>query len=275
VGLSSILKGYGLLEGQDFVIQYNVGFGDGAKRPDAVLFIRDNVFVIDSKASKFFLELAEAEGTAREAVVLDNIKKSMNLHLNSLASKGYIEAVKDDIKKNRSDFEIGHMQMVMFLCNESHVEKIAQADPDFIAKAIAKDIVISGPTGLQGLLAFARYSIARQRRDKNRELLIDEIRTLLGSISTVVGHTLKVGSGIKSAAKNYENLVSSINSNLLSKADKIIKLGMPLPGNKPLPSKLENFEIISHSQRLVEGEAVEEDAEAENDNSKVLELVVG
>lgn len=275
VGLASILKGYGLAEGQDFIIQYSVGSGDGAKRPDAVLFIRDNVFVIDSKASKFFLELAEAEGTPRERVVMENIKKSMNLHLNSLASKGYIEAVKEDIQKNRSDFEIGHMQMVMFLCNESHVNKIAHGDPEFIPKAIAKDIVISGPTGLQGLLAFARYSIARQKRDKNRELLIDEIRNLLGSISTVVGHAVKVGSGIKSAAGHYEKLVASINSNLLSKADKITKLGMPLPGNKKLPGKLESFEVTSHSQHLIEAEAVNDDGDTDSEDEKVLEITAG
>lgn len=274
VGLSNILKEYGLLEGQDYIIQYSAGAGEGAKRPDAVLFIRDNVFIIDSKASKFFLEFAEAEGTAQEQEVLENIKRSMNKHLNELSAKGYREAVLDEIKKNNAGFEIGHIQTIMFLCNEAHVNKIAQADPEFIRKAIAKDIVISGPTGLQGLLAFARYSVERQKQDKNREALTKEITSLLGSISTVLLHVERVGSGIKSSAKHYENLVSSINSNLLSKAKKINKLGIPLPSNKSLSSKLESFEIITHSQQLIEAEVVTEDESSSGENIKTLELVL-
>ncbi len=275
VGLSNILKEYGLVEGQDFHIQYSIGAGDGAKRPDAVLFIRDNVFIIDSKASKFFLEFAELEGTPREQEALENIKRSMNKHLTDLASKGYLEAVTDKIRKTLGDAELGHVQTVMFLCNEAHVNKIAQADPEFISKAIAKNIVISGPTGLQGLLAFARYSIERQKRDKHRELLINEIRNLLGSISTVVGHASKVGNAIKASAKHYENLLSSVNSNLLSKAEKITKLGISPPSNKPLPAKLESFEIITHSQQLIESEAVNEDVDAENTSGLVIEFAAG
>ncbi len=272
IGLSNILKEYGLLEGQDFIIQYSIGAGDGSKRPDAVLFIRDNIFVIDSKASKFFLELAEAEGSGREQEVIDGIKRSMNNHLNSLASKGYKEAVIDEIKKSREINEIGNVQIVMFLCNEAHVNKIAEADPEFVSKAIAKNIVISGPTGLQGLLAFARYSIARQKQEENQEQIIAEIRNLLGSISTVIGYVAKVGSGIKSASKHYESLVASVNRTFIPKITKINKLGIDMPANKPLPSKLESFEIITHSQQIIESEAVNED---ESNDNRLIELAVG
>lgn len=267
IGLVNILKEYGLIEGQDFIIQYSIGAGDGAKRPDAVLFIRDNIFVIDSKASKFFLELAEAEGSGREQEVLESIKKSMNLHLRSLSSKNYKEAVLEEIRKTRKISEIGHVQTIMFLCNEAHVEKIAQADPQFITNAVREDIVISGPTGLQGLLAFARYSVARQNQDENQDRIILEITNLLGSVGAVVGHAAKVGSGIKAAAQNYEKLVSSINSNLLSKAGKINKLGVVMPANKPLPAKLESFEV---NTKTIDAELVEEN---QGEGAVTLELV--
>lgn len=265
IGLNNILKEYGLIEGQDFFVQYSTSGNNGIKRPDAVLFVRNNVFVIDSKASHFFLELAEAEGTDREQAVLNKIKKSMNLHINSLSSKGYLDAIKEDIKKTRSDIEIGHIQLVMFLCNESHVDKVANADPEFLQKLRAKDIVVSGPTGLQGLLAFAKYSIAQAKRDQNRALLIDEIKNLLGSISIVVDHTIKVRNGLKSAAQNCEKLIASINSNLLSKAHKVTKLGMPMPADKKLPNKIDNFAIINRSHQLIEVEAIDEDSDEESE----------
>lgn len=274
VGLANILKEYGLVEGRDFVVQYSIGAGEGAKRPDAVLFIRDNIFIIDSKASKFFLDFAEAQSETHQIEALESIKKTMNLHLNSLASKNYRAAVIDDIRKTRADFTVGHVQTVMFLCNEAHINIIADADPEFISKAIAKDIVISGPTGLHGLLAFARYSIDRASREENQELLMNEVRNMLGSISTMLAHAAKVGSGIKASAKHYEHLVASVNRTLLPKLAKINKLGIAMPGNKPLPTKLESFEIVTHSQQLIEAEAVvEESTSEEEENNKMLELM--
>gem|GEM_PF-3943466 len=75
--------------------------------------------------------------------------------------------------------------------------------------------------------------------------------------------------------QNYEKLAASINSNLLSKAEKITKLGMPLPSNKPLPARLESFEIITHSQQLIEAETVTEDESSQADKGRALELVAG
>jgi DNA recombination protein RmuC len=68
ITLENILKSSGLIAGKDFVMQYSLQSNDCEnnikKRPDAVVFLPcNNILVIDSKASKFFLEIARAEGT--------------------------------------------------------------------------------------------------------------------------------------------------------------------------------------------------------------------
>lgn len=261
IGLTNILKEYGLVEGQDFFVQYNISQEDANKRPDLVLFVQNNLFVIDSKASKFFFEVAANQDETKKEQLHELLKKSMQLHLNSLASKNYREAIINDIKKNQPDQEIQHVQVVMFMHSESHIEQIAAIDPMFVRKAVAKDIVISGPTGLHGLLTFARYSIENAKRQSNYEQVLDEVKNLLISLTVALGHVAKVGSGLKSAAKNFEHFVSSVNRNLLPKVEKINKLGVVLPGNKALPARLESFEIVSHNQNLIEANAITQNEE--------------
>ena len=62
VGLENSLKNLGLEPMRDFVMQYAINSGEvGSLRPDAVIFLpQDMIMVIDSKASKFLLEIAEA-----------------------------------------------------------------------------------------------------------------------------------------------------------------------------------------------------------------------
>ena len=59
--LENTLKSFGLTAGIDFVLQQTFGSEDGSRlRPDAIVFLpADSVLVIDSKASKFLLELAQ------------------------------------------------------------------------------------------------------------------------------------------------------------------------------------------------------------------------
>ena len=258
-GLENTFKRYGLEPGHDFVMQHSVA-GDGygkTLRPDAVVFLPGNhLLVVDSKASKFFLDLAEVEGTEKEEEVLQQLKRTMQEHLKSLASKGYKDAIKEYYKIAEKDRVTGHVMMVMYIQSEASIEKIYKADPEFRHKAEQYDIIVTGPTGLAGLMSFARYGVAYEQQQKNQELITSEISNLLGSIETVLGHTLKVGKGIESAANHYNKLTRSLNRGLLSKARKIHKLGIPVQG-KSLPANLPTYHVVADTASTIEGEAEE------------------
>ena len=98
--LENTLKSFGLTAGIDFVLQQTFGSEDGSRvRPDAIVFLpADSVLVIDSKASKFLLELAQVEDEAAEAAIYEKLSSTMNQHLKSLASKNYRMAVQSDFR---------------------------------------------------------------------------------------------------------------------------------------------------------------------------------
>ena len=98
IGLENTLKSFGLEMGRDFQTQYAVNHEGRSLRPDAVVFLPSgNLMVIDSKSSKFFLEIAGASGEDEEHL-LGELKKTMNRHLNDLAAKGYKDAVRNETK---------------------------------------------------------------------------------------------------------------------------------------------------------------------------------
>ncbi len=112
IGLENTLKNYGLEPERDFVLQPVVDDAENRSnlRPDALVFLPGgNILVIDSKASMFFLELAEVEGSEREQAILDKLKKRMNDHLRALAGRGYKDAVQKSYKKSGRDDEINHI----------------------------------------------------------------------------------------------------------------------------------------------------------------------
>lgn len=270
-GLENTFKRYGLEPGRDFVTQHSVaGENSGTKlRPDAVVFLPgNNLLVIDCKASKFFLELAEVEGTPQEAERLEQLKRTMQEHLKSLASKGYREAVKDYYNITGRKEKPGHILTIMFVQSEAAIEKIYKADPTFRQKAEEQEIILSGPTGLAGLMSFARYDITNERQLKNQETIMEEIGKLLSSLETVVGHALKVGKGLESAAGHYEKFARSINSNLLPKARRINNLGVALPSNKQLPVNMPIYHVFADTSPVIEGEA----QDVAEENTPALEL---
>ena len=259
-GLENTFKRYGLEPGRDFVTQYSVsGETSGSKlRPDAVVFLPgNNLLVIDSKASKFFLELAEVEGTPQETERLEQLKRTMQEHLRSLASKGYKDAVREYYNTSGLKEKPGHILTVMFIQSEAAIEKIYKADPTFRQKAEEQEIILSGPTGLAGLMSFARYDINSERQLKNQETIMEEISKLLSSLEIVVSHAIKLGKGIESTANHYNRFTKSVNGNLLPKARRIHNLGINLPSNKQLPVNMPTYHVLADTSPLIEGEVHE------------------
>jgi DNA recombination protein RmuC len=260
IGLENALKNMGLSAGRDFIMQYHINTANGNNlRPDAVVFLpNNNIMVIDSKASKAFLELAQSQDEHQEAARLQDIKKRMNEHLRSLSSKNYQDAVKDAIKQADIECEIHHVMTLMFLHSESAVEQAFSADGSLRNRAEEKDIIIAGPTGLAGALSLARYAIKSEKQSQSQQEIIEQVQGLLGAVVTTLTHVSNVGKGMQSASKHYEKFVSSINRNLLPKARRLHKLGVEVQGSKELPANLPSYHVLTEESPLIEGQAEEE-----------------
>lgn len=274
IGLENMLREFGLEAGRDFIMQHTIeGAEDGSRlRPDAVVFLPGNtVLTIDSKASKFLLEAAEAEGTDGEGDAYDNLARTMNLHLKALSSKDYAGAIQATYRKAGRGDRIARAINIMYLPTEAGVERLCRADRQFQKKAVAANIVVAGPTGLMSYIGFARIELDLGRQVENQEKIVFAARQLIDAVSTVVGHVAGVGRGIKAAADSHAKLVGSVNARLLPRQRALNSLGLRQSGQKEAPAMLPSVQIVTHDDAgLIEGESEDVSPVAELTSLKVV-----
>lgn len=254
IGLENSLKSFGLEKGRDFVIQPTIE-GRGM-RPDAVVFLPGStVLVIDSKASKFLLDVAADEGTAHEEESYRNLGRTMNQHLKSMADKNYKAEIMASYREAGRGGEIKRIMTVMYLPNEGAVDKLLRADTDFVRKATRLEMTIAGPSALACLIGFARVEIDLGKQAENHERIIAGTQALLDSIGIVVEHTQRVGKGLKTAAESYMKLTTSINARLLPRMHGLLAHGVRPQRHQAIPKNITGFQIIQvESGELIEYE---------------------
>jgi DNA recombination protein RmuC len=242
ITLENLLKGSALRPNLDFIMQYSVhGEESGTyARPDSVIFLPSNkVMVVDAKASKFLLE--EQEDNSKLA-------RTMNNHLRSLASKGYADLVRKDLLSK--DISVSNVVVLMFLPSEHAVERLLDADREFLHKAWQQNIFVVGPTGLMNILSLARFQIAEQMMLENHLKIIEEVKTLLNSIGVLTTHSAKLGSSIMSLVSNYDKFAQSFNKNFLSKARKLNDMG--IEGGKKNNDSLKSLHLFMAKNDIID-----------------------
>jgi DNA recombination protein RmuC len=261
IGLGNTLKGMGLEAGRDYLLEASMTdeITGQRLRPDALVFLPGNVIIIiDCKSSKYLLEIAEAEGSPREAEAYANFAQTMNGHLNSLASKDYRSAVQTGWREARRNGDIARILSVMYLPSEAALEKLSRVDPSFFAKAREKQIFPAGPTGLHCTISLAAADITKERQIENQQQILDAARALLDGLGVVLGYARSVGKDLRDAAESFEKFTKSVNGRLLPRARRLAELGVPLPPGKSLPSNLPAYTVMSQeTDQLIEGEAAE------------------
>lgn len=257
IGLENSLKSFGLQQGRDFVKQQQI---EGKRlRPDFIIFLPgDTVFVVDSKASKFLLDLARVEGTEKEAEAYKSFSRTMNQHLKDLGNKNYKEEILAAYRAAGRGNEIRRIMSIMYLHNEGAIDKLAKADPDFVHKAGKAEITIAGPNTLTGLIAFARIEIDLGRQVENQEKIVHATQAILDSVGVVIENTVKVGKGLKSASENYMKLANSINARLIPRVRAVAPMGIRTSRSKGIPIHIPSYQMIDlEAGDLIEGEAEE------------------
>ena len=258
IGLANTLKSFGLVEGRDYVLQHTTEDAVTGRRlrPDAVVFLPgDSVMVIDCKASKFLVEIAQAVGDeAAAAAAQQNLARTMNQHLKALAEKDYRSAVAASFRDAGRGEAITRILSVMYLPNEGTLERLHLADPDFVVKAARHQIIPVGPAGLAGFIGFASVEISLIRQIENQQEIVRGTEMLLDNLATALAHAAAVGRGIKGAADAYDRFSRSVNGRLLGRSRKLAELGLR-PG-KPLPGNLPSYRV-DVLDSIIEGESEE------------------
>lgn len=265
IGLENSLKNLGLEPGRDYIMQYHIAGEEGSARPDAVIFLpQDMVMVVDSKASKFLLELAEVEGTDAEEFTLARLKQSMNAHLRALAGRDYANAITQSYKKSGREGALGNIFNVMYLPSESAIEKLRRADPEFDEKTERHAIILAGPTSLAGLFSLAKSQIAASRQNENSERIVAAAEGLMESVVMALTHVDKVGNSIRSAADAFDKFGKSVNRFVIPRLRTMHKLGVTPAKQKDIPGPLATYDI-----RKIE-ETIDIEADIAEENQKLI-----
>ena len=269
VGLENALKKLGLEAGRDFIMQYHIKGEDSNMRPDAIVFLpQDMVMVIDSKASKFLIELAEAEvNTPEEAgMIAEKLKRSMQEHIRTLGQKQYHQALQRMCKNSQpegSQGSIGHILNIMYVPAESLIERLRALDTDLDDRLAKSNLILAGPASIAGLFALARENIATARRSENEQKIIHASMELMDNVAIMLGHVDKVGNGVKTASDALDRVARSVNRKILPKMRQLNQLG--LEGNKTIPPAIASYEVRKIEHML---ELAADDVEDTKVNSK-------
>jgi DNA recombination protein RmuC len=248
VGLENLLKNFGLIPIRDFIMQYHIASDAlgtmGSLKPDAVVFLpQDMIIAIDCKASKHLIELEDSAHNETEDELLARLKKTMDQHLRTLASKDYKTSVEKQLLLSGHRDYVGHSFNVMYVPSEMAVERIRQADPEIEDKLIRSNVHMTGPSGLFAIFQLAKEQIATAQRDENNEEILATLSSLLEGVAVAFSHVDKVGISIKSSMDHFEKFARSANSNMIPKMRKLDKLGVKPAKNKSLPSPLAQYDV--------------------------------
>jgi DNA recombination protein RmuC len=257
IGLENTLRSFGLERDRDFLIQQSITDQQTGTRirPDAIVFLpRDVLLVIDAKASKFLLELAQAEGTDDEDRASAKFVSAMNGHLRSLTSKDYESTIKAAYRAVGKTAEITRIFTVMYLATESAVERINQLDSLFFQRAAEANITVTGPGGLASYISISKTMIDDVRRAENHQTILARTQAVLESVVMALAHAGQVGRNLQNASDAYKKFSGSVNRYLVPRSRELARLGVRPSGNKPLPSPLPLFDVVASSENVLEGQ---------------------
>jgi DNA recombination protein RmuC len=251
ITLENLLKASGLVGGKDFFLQHSL-FAEQTEtrlRPDAIVYLpSDHYMIIDSKASKFFVELASIEN-GDDGEIKKKLMQTMHMHLKALASRDYKTAFEEVFRKAKEGAISGqYISTIMFLPSDTALETLLKLDANFMSKAWELGIFPVGPAGLINILSHARFHIMESRRSENYEVILEEVKKLLASLATVQEHGARLGKSLQSSLNHFDKFAGTFNGTLLGRARKLHTLGISQTKGKMadfLP--LERYQLVNQT----------------------------
>lgn len=242
--LRNAVEAAGMTAYCDFAEQVSVRSDDGVLRPDLVVRLPGGKqVVVDAKVSlEAYLDAvaATADESTRASKLRDHATQ-VRRHMVQLGSKRYAE-----------QFSEAPECVVMFLPLEPVLAAALDVIPSLFEEAAANRVILATPSTLLGIL-FAIARVWRQESVADNAKKISETGQELYRRLTVLGsHFGKLGRGIETVVRAYNETVGSLESRVLVTARKFEELGavtgtLEEPGRvDSLPRPLTAEELTTH-----------------------------
>ena len=241
----------------DFSMQESLADGEERVRPDMIVKLPGNrSIIVDAKTPvSQYMKALEAPTEDERKEIMKTYATQIKETVRALSAKSYQEKFPDSVEF-----------VVMFLPGEAFFSAAMEADHDLIEYSVSRKVILASPIILISLLKSAAMGWQEYRIDRNRE----EIATLGKELYTRIGKLVEVfstlGKSLNKSVKDYNSLVSTLESRVLVTARKMSDLGV---GDGKYVEAPDKIEFVANDPKSVTKNKMKvdnEDLNQENDN---------
>lgn len=202
----------------DFQQQANVKTGKTTLRPDLLIRLpNERVIFVDAKAPiETLTKLLEATTDTEIKQQQESLGKTIKEHIKQLSSKKYW-----------SYENLSPEFVVLFLPSEALYAAAIESDPSLINFATQKQIVLSSPTTLIGLLLTIHHGWKQERISTQATQILALAKQLVDRSNTLVSHLENIKSSISKSAQVTNQAFSSLNTRFIPKVNELSQIVLP------------------------------------------------
>jgi DNA recombination protein RmuC len=236
IQLRRVVEMAGMIEHCDFETQAHVATEDGRLRPDLIVQLPGGKkVVVDAKmAGQAYLESLSCKDEESRLVKLREHARQVRDHITKLSAKSYW-----------SQFDQTPEFVILFIPGETFLSAALEQDPALIEDGVNQQVIIATPTTLIALLRAVSYGWRQETIAESARAVSDLGRELYTRLATLTEHFAKVGRGLETAVRSYNETVGSLETRVLPSARKFKEHGISPAG------ELAPLNILDRSVRAV------------------------